>query len=373
MSKPAVLVSLLLSSSTLAACGGDGHPAAGDARFSALSSEQRDQALQLALGTGSVLPFFAMLGAEAANAQDPTCPARVDDGARTTYTANGCTNAGDGVRYDGRLVAVNAPSFADIFGSDVDAAAPMSIEAAGWSAGDDVLDGVFRQSRALPTEGQTYTAAIDYTATLDGRALAFAEDSDCVEGGTCTLDGFADTPDGSFAIGGALALAGDRPRGQLVLRGAEELRLDLDALDADGCAPYTIDGAAAGRFCSGSPTPDPDPEPELEIGGGIGCSGINDVFTLTIDALVRGGAASVSVRVIEPATGIEEEYADLPEISYDAENDLHHYALEVPESASQLARCIERDYAYAFTAITTEGAVVCRVFGAHPELFPDCR
>lgn len=367
MSRPPLLLSLLLTSSTLTACG-DAEPA-GDARFSTLTEARRQEVLDFALGTGAVLPFFATFGATAANAGDEACPAVTFDGAVTTYTADGCVNAGDGQRYDGRLIATNAFSLEDVLESNIDPAAPMTIEAEGWSAGDLELDGTLWQSKAQPADGQAYDGTVDYAGALGGRAIAYRGSSACAPGGTCTLDAFAETPDGTFALDGALSLTGERPRGWLVLRGVDELRLDLDAIDAEGCAPYTIGGRAAGRYCFELP----EPEPVLEIwGGGTGCGSTDGAYELDVLAEVQGTPASVTVRVIEPATGIDETFTDLPELSYDVENDVHSFQLTVPEADTELARCAGRDYAYAITATTADGESVCASFGDHPELFPGC-
>jgi hypothetical protein len=357
MPHPRSLLTPFLLTSLVAACGGD-DPARGDARFRDLTADQREEAVSFAV-TGGVLLSLEVFAADLAHAGDPSCPSRVVDGDVMTFTADGCTNAADGVRYDGTLVARNVPSFS---GGPARPSQPMSIEADAWTSGGPVFHGGMEQSLASPSEGDDYSFSVDFHADLPDGVIEQRSDGSCVLGGGCTLDGWAALPTGSFGIEGDFDLGA--PSGYLALRGDDELRLDLD-LHADGCTPYTIDGERAGEICV---EPEPEPEPLVEIiGAGAGCGFDGEIYTLDLEAWVVGDAASVEVRIVEEGADLEESHA-LDETDVDPETGAILWWRTLSGADSQFANCFDRPLTYVITATDSEGATACTTVGVNEDL-----
>ncbi len=248
-----LLATLALPALTLGACGDPpaGDDDRGDASFAAMTDEQRAEEFFRATGSFVNAPNNQVLEAELSNRQTADCPARQDAGEVITFSAAGCVRP-DGSSFDGRLVAHNVPMFDDIYGDEltVDLTRPMVIEMETFRHGDFTFDGVVEQSTPVPAEAQRFTqhAAFDIRTSL--RTSSYAYDAECTRrglGGPCTIEGFIDHSDrGSYAITGAVDTRADAASGVLELRGADTLRVDLDAT-TDGCAPYTIDDQPAGR------------------------------------------------------------------------------------------------------------------------------
>lgn len=234
------LPSLLL----LAAACGDSGPA--DANFSQASELERQRAILAGSGVDAAM---AMLIGSFATAADPTsqCPRVAQSGDTFTATYN-CTND-DGDRIDGRVIATNLPS---LLGGGNDPTRDAVVEFEGYrihsqDAGTGfAFDGVVtlkpdqRMIVALTAELNGMRAATDATFRPSGELTA-AEDGSAVE-----VDGV-----GRATVHGAWNMSSDTPAGYLELHGAENLRVDFDAM-SNGCVPVTIDGAAAGELCQGS-------------------------------------------------------------------------------------------------------------------------
>ena len=91
-----------------------------------MTEQERLTAIQAAAGGAAIMPYFVMFAADVDSVAKEACPAREEADGVVTLTGNGCTTA-DGTTYDGRLIARNVPSLADVFGETmVDASKPMS-------------------------------------------------------------------------------------------------------------------------------------------------------------------------------------------------------------------------------------------------------
>jgi hypothetical protein len=354
---PSPMTVLALASFTLTACGGDDDPRRGDARFAAMTQEQRAQAIADAAGGAIVLPYFLVFFADLDSLGESGCPARDDAGAVVTFTASRCT-ADNGGTYDGRLVARNVPMFSDLFGDDgrIDPAKPMQIEMDGWRSPFGVFDGTLAQSTPAPADGQRYTTEVSYTISDSPDAGVLQMSADCDD--ACTLDGWLDRDVlGSYGVTGTIRY-GDTIAGRLELRGADTLVVDLDAA-VDGCAPVTIDGAAAGEWCFGEPEPEPEPEPAAIVQTSFGCSVSDRGVEIQLDAWVRGHVQVVTATIVE--TGDVRPF-DL--VQYDAAADADHYAVVITDAAA--TRCDALTYkitAYGFE----DESRACTAFGANAE------
>lgn len=222
----------------------------GTARFADLTPERRVELVRLAARDAADAPYMTYVNAEYASAAS-ACPARTDAGDQQSYVGGGCT-AGNGDVFDGRLVVRNILPYTDE--PDVDPDAPMEIELEAFRAGAITLDGHAVQSSPLPASGARYTYEAMYTRAGGTLAGAYALAATCTradfaQGHPCTLDHAIDLDvDGSFEVAGEVAWGYAGGAGWLELRGADTLRVDLDAM-VDRCAPMTIDGAAAGELC----------------------------------------------------------------------------------------------------------------------------
>lgn len=238
--RSSLLAFLALTSTALLACRPD-TPSRGDAEFASMSDEDRQSSISTATGGSAGVAMYLFVSAEFASGYDAQCPSRTVSGTSVTYRADDCTSQ-QGVPYDGTLRGRNAPSYSG--DPAIQNMQPMSIEMDGWLADDRVFDGTHEQSVALPGEGVLFTVETSYTLD-DGEYLrAFELTADCahhLSGDDCAVEGFTDLPSGSFE------LEGDN-LGVVELRGKDTLSIDFGAVE-DGCAPYTIDGKAAGEYC----------------------------------------------------------------------------------------------------------------------------
>lgn len=354
----------LLAFTLAAACGGGGDEAPrGTARFAGATEANRDLAIQTAMGLPAVMAFLSYMGAEFDSLDQIGCPVRTEADGVVTLTADNCTGPDGGV-YDGRIVARNAPSWADVFGEpSYDAAKPMEIELQQWSKDGVVIDGRLWQSSPEPQGA--YSSELELTITGTG-TMEIAMESSCAQE-SCTNEGFATLEGiGSFGIHAELVSAGDNEIGGWVeLLGADTLRVDFDAT-ADDCAPYTIDGDDAGAYCW-EDTGEPEPEGPHATGMGWGCTDSNLDFT----AWVSGDASSVLIAVYDPATqGIEE--LPMSYSRYIEEWDEHEYAALIPDASTALSCDAIDTYSYAITVVADDGSSQCTSFGENPSVFADC-
>ncbi|MCA9678526.1 MAG: hypothetical protein H6708_29515 [Kofleriaceae bacterium] len=186
---------------------------------------------------GDALAAYA-LAAPLAGLDAPTaCPAVVTTGA-TTVVTGGCQV--DGKVVSGRIVLENVPAPDD----DVDRSAVARITFEGYGVGAELLDGTVERT------GDGARLDVELTATLDDVTAITSLSLTCDERGLCAAgDGALVDVDG-LGVLDVLGAWRNAPAagGYLTLRGGAVMTLDLNAL-ADGCAPYTLDGAAAGRLC----------------------------------------------------------------------------------------------------------------------------
>jgi hypothetical protein len=305
--KPALFT---LAASIAAACGGsDGDAPKGAASFAQASTAQREAAIRAGLGVGPAQGFLALFMAELDHAQNPACPSRTQVGDTIVYEASGCTGAVFGATYRGRAEATNSPFTGGIFSEDsgADPTKPMELRFVDFHADRAeqklALDGTLWQSSPEPEAGYT---AKSHLVVDDGVAVRIDVDMSCAPAGAalrCTNDADARgeiTALGDFAIAFDVAHQGEddsEATGWLELRGEDVLRLSMSK-DADGCLPYTIDGAAAGHMCpdeSSQPEPDPDPPVSPGVTGlGYSCSG--DVLSLEADTEPNVTALTVTVK-----------------------------------------------------------------------------
>jgi hypothetical protein len=361
---PLLLSAFTLSLGALAACGDDpadgpDAPPAGTARFAEMTADEQHDSIEMALGGAAAMPVFAVFGASIDSADAAGCPALTEDGLTSTFEGGGCTTS-NGNTYDGRLVAHNVPGFS---GENADPTQPMRIELDAWDASGLIYDGLLEQSTPQPASGEVYTTSLDYTLSAGAFGARFQLDTECTQrdgdaGNPCTLAGTFEVDGlGSFAIVGEVALGAATASGWLELRGADTLRVDLDAME-DGCAPYTIDGVAAGEICDDT---EPPPASELEIsGGGGGCGGETGAETLDALTWVRGDAARVDATLFDDATGTEETHA-MAHDSYDAEADEHTWRVEL--AVAETGFTCEAELTYKFEAFDAEGGSVCFAMG----------
>ncbi len=193
--------------------------------FASLPAAERDAMAQLAMGT--LEPTLLLL----ASAELSTgCPsATYSAGARLIY--GDCTDA-SGLRWTGRLEAAGATLYLDDFGF-------------GLAGTAFALDGEIRATeQAIHSDYQV--VAGDLTLDLDASW----------KGSTASGEGARRLGSGSVVelVGVGHADAAGQwdlsaGSGALVLTGRDVLRADFSALDADACAPVTIDGTASGQLC----------------------------------------------------------------------------------------------------------------------------
>lgn len=203
---------------------------------------------QLATATGAVRQRFmdAALGTDVSQVfgtavsfalAPPSCP-NVDRRGNTIYSTPDCTDNA-GVHWSGRFVA-----------HTWDDSRPMTIALERWSAdapgtGDDYAyegivtvypDGRFSANLVASKDG-LITRTVAHWVVEHGKVIT-------------DLDSYVLVQEYGLAqIGGSWRMPrGERPTGLLILDGAQELDLDLDAADP-ACAPMYIDGEFLGKRC----------------------------------------------------------------------------------------------------------------------------
>lgn len=290
---------LILPFALLAAC-----PApeeAAPASFAEATTAQREAALHAALGTGPALGFVALVGLE------PDAVTSVTEGGcldvsmvsqeppAVRVAAEDCLGA-SGTTWDGVVTATNASLTLELLEAvdgDVELIeGPMALAFEAFAMRSDGFemrfDGTVDQSAT--EEGVPWRTEVALTADLDGLVLGADYAQDCEIRGDaawCDVDRGATgrVPGlGAFDITGgfSLGMAGTAPGGEVVLEGLDVLRLDLDAIDAEGCAPVTVDGAPAEPFCLAVAPVDPHPDHAV-VSGGLGCDGSGWFLDATVE------------------------------------------------------------------------------------------
>lgn len=279
------------------------------ARFEDASATQREAAIHTAVGTGPALGFVAVISLEqdaVTSVIDGGCldAELVDqDPPVVRIAAEDCVGA-SGVTWDGVATLTNVSLTAEILevvDGDVQIIeGPMALAFEAFSMRGDgyalTLDGTVAQSAS--EWGAPYRSTVDLEAGLGALALDSEFTQDCEyrdDAAWCDVEPGArgGVPDlGRFAIEGGFTLGGPgvAPSGAIVLRGVDEMRVDLDALDEDGCARVTVDGEPVEPFCLASAGPvDPHPDHAI-VSGGLGCT----VGSWFLDTTVEGeGVATV--------------------------------------------------------------------------------
>jgi len=245
MKLPALLSSLLLSTSLLTACGTDAEPDPDqdlNAEFSSADELHRARAISTALGFDYGMAYF--VGAAYSGLDEPDgCPRIVTDGSVTTVTG-GCD--GDSGRFDGRIVLDNVPQ---LFGGEDanDPTKPQVLTFEAFETEDEdgawTIDGEIRLADLTQVSAQLALGIDGLNASSDLRMTCEAQDCTAGAGSWVDVEGV-----GTASVSGTWNLDSDDPSGKVTLTGAEVLVVDLDAA-ADGCIPYSIDGAAAGELC----------------------------------------------------------------------------------------------------------------------------
>jgi hypothetical protein len=248
---------LMLSIVPLIACGGDpvgGGDGRQTAAFAAMTEDQRTNEMDFATTDLAQLIADKVVELELMNRAMPDCPAREDGSGVVSFSAEDCVRP-DGTVMSGKLVAHNVPMFDDRYGDEltVDRTQPMVIEMQGLRTGDFTYDGVVEQSTPAARDGERYSWRAEYELGSPSTTTVISYDSECTRRGLyrgrCTVDGFIDRGDvGGYAVAGEFEAASVGALGSVELRGIDTVRVDFAAL-VDGCAPYTIDGEPAGRFC----------------------------------------------------------------------------------------------------------------------------
>lgn len=247
----------------LSACGArpDAEPTPGgvpfDAAFLEATTEQRQAAIQAALGLGPLHAILAVVSADA-DALAGDCPSRTvlaDAPFTVHYSAEGC-DAKSGVRYDGEAEAVNLAPFNPT--PEAGGAMELRVDAFSLTGGFPLwMDGEFRQTESAP--GLDYATHTRMTVEAGGQSSTLRSSSRCVWSGEtvrCTFD-----PDasgsveglGSFSIEGEFNLIGRE--GAIVLGGRDRLLMDVAATGADGCAPLLVNDAKVDAYCLELQTP----------------------------------------------------------------------------------------------------------------------
>jgi len=172
------------------------------------------------------------LAQQLASSSDPSgCP-RVEQQGDTTVITGDCDGAAG--RIAGRVVVETASA-------DRTALARVSFE--GFADLTRAIEGTIERSpdgsslsASLSIDQSGILVASSLSLTCDGRSICAAGDDTWVD-----VDGL-----GTVDVLGAWRTS--PAGGYLTLVGAQTLTLDLNAL-ADGCIPYTLDGAPAGALC----------------------------------------------------------------------------------------------------------------------------
>jgi hypothetical protein len=224
-------------------------------RFASATAEERHAALTAAAGypllLGETTARAVIVGSPDAGA----CPARsatIPDPLQAIYDAGtGCTAPG-GFVYAGRLrVAgdLDAPPVSlefEAFRLDGPASATRLALHGSLERGAPAAEGAYL-TRELIRFSLGTEVAVSIVAACDATGLCVTDDDHVARGAIPEVGTF----DVAFARRGAGA---GQWAGWIELHGEDVLRLDLDApRDADGCWPYTIDGAPAGRWCGSMP------------------------------------------------------------------------------------------------------------------------
>jgi hypothetical protein len=293
------LLAPALALTALAAACDDGADPASGVRFELASAAQREAALRAAVA-GPALGAFTIFRAEI-DASQTGCPVLTEENGAVVLTGNGCS-AGETV-WHGRAVAKNVPTFEGA----PDPSAPMELTFQKFGAQDAdgtlIFDGSFSQSNV---DGESPYDTVAALTLDDGVAVRIDASLHCAPstaGMRCTAAAGAR---GEIVGVGGFDIAMDTTSGEagmtgvVTLRGADELRIDLAAVDGDGCTPYTIDGDLAGRICDdGGEQPPLPPEPPAHdvLGYAIGCGD-----TLDLTAYVTPGAEKVDFVIAEAST-----------------------------------------------------------------------
>jgi hypothetical protein len=266
--------------------------------------------------------FDAWLDAEPSEFLEPSfpepsgCPATdAVDYTDTSYVLSGagCIGPRSGDAYAGSLAVENALSFG------MDSTQETSLDFSGWEAGSLAMEGAWSSSPTTDSAGApidseqrvAITAADDgFTLSLDG-ALAIV----ATAGGYASTWGVDSTADveglGRFGVAGTVSWTSS-PSGLLELTGADTLTVDLDDVDAAGCAAAFVDGEAVERVCLFAPA-EPEPTAPSFLGGDRSCDGEDWVLQLT----VAGSDVAFASAII--GGGDRREWHDLEETHLDGE------------------------------------------------------
>lgn len=242
------LASSLVSAIALAGCS---EP---PARFADASLAQLDRAYTASTGVEllSAVLFGSNLVDSHVNSADPTgCPAVTTAGLDTTVTG-GCTDA-DGARIAG---SVRTHNLQPLGGPAADPAQPRSIDLDYHITTREnrriaLVGHVELDSRsASPFDLSASRLQGDLTIDVGGIESTSRLDINCDGAGVCTASPgseIAISDLGSAGVEGAWRLD-ESPTGRVILRGEDELVLDIAGQAADGCVPYSL-GEQRGKVC----------------------------------------------------------------------------------------------------------------------------
>lgn len=343
--------------------GGEAEPS-----FSDANAAVRQAAIETAIGMNAVYAALALFQAEQDAFADMGCPSMSvvgDDPMVLRYEAEDCLGP-SGARYDGVAEAMNFSAF---LASD----GPMRFSFERFSFDLDgsrmMFEGSYEQSETTFEVDYSIASTLALEVDGDDRTTEYEQDCAWTEAGIqCTFaEGAKASVDGvrGFGIEGSYDLIAQG--GSLSLSATDTLLVDFDEANAEHCAPFTIDGEAAGEFCY-EPGVRPEPEPE-PVGGiessGWGCIGGENPLYL-LDAFTFGDVASTRVRIATPTALVtEEEHVLVEDVQTE---DLWKLQLLAGGSyeaqvATQLS-CEATNVSLVFQALDTAGGVLaCQVGG----------
>ena len=220
-----LIVSSLLGSCLLVACGGD---SAEKVSFAALSSPDREAMAKGSSGSIEASLLFVV----ALSTPSTACPTVTVTGTDVSIRG-GCTDE-DGARWTGSVDAN-----VELSGSiTIDADDFGTVDADGTFA----IDGEIALLTAGSLSSDTSFTADDKTLKIDAEWTSSNDTTTVKAGSTVELEG-----EGYADISGQWNSEAETDT--LVLEGEDTLRLDFTDVNAAGCAAATVDGAASGYIC----------------------------------------------------------------------------------------------------------------------------